>query len=143
MENRQHELIGYVHQNAKMGTETITELIKMTSDIPFRQVLENQLNEYQAIIDEAESITQSNGCSPLKVPFTSEISTNMMLKMNTLKDKSTSNMAKMLIQGSTMGVVEMTKHLREIPNADEQTKQLANRLLQTEQTNIDTMKPYL
>ncbi len=143
MENKQHELIGYVHQNAKMGTETITELIKMTSDIPFRQTLENQLNQYQAIIDEAESISQSRGCQPLKVPLTSELSTNIMLKMNTLTDKSTGNMAKMLIQGSTMGVVEMTKHLREITDADEQTKNLANRLLQTEQANIDTMKSFL
>ncbi len=143
MEDSKHSLVGYVHQNAKMGTETITELIKMTSDIPFRQTLENQLDQYQAIIDEAEKITQARGSKPLKVPASSEMMTNMMLKMKTATDKSTTNMAKMLIQGSTMGVVEITKHLKEIPDADEASKKLANRLLQTEEANIDTMKSYL
>ena len=37
------ELIGFIHQNAKMGTDTIDYMVKTTNDIPFRKVLETQL----------------------------------------------------------------------------------------------------
>ena len=49
------ELLNYILQNAEMGKDTITQLIKITEDIDFRKALETQLIEYQKIYDESDA----------------------------------------------------------------------------------------
>lgn len=138
-----NELLGYVHQNAKMGTDTISYMIKVTNDIPFRKVLESQLNDYQTIADEAQLMCQQRCHKVAEVPDMAAVATSTMLKMNLKADDSVQNMAKMLVKGSTNGVIEITKHIKECNETDTQVKDLANRLLQAEQSNIDQMKAYL
>lgn len=137
------KLLGYIHQNAKMGTDTIGYMVKVTNDIPFRKVLESQLNDYQAIVDEAQSLCQQKGDQVAAVPEMTVNATRAMMKMSLLKDDSVQNMAKLLVKGSTNGVIEITQHLKECGEADKSAVYLANRLLKTEQSNIDRMKAYL
>ena len=49
----------------------------------------------------------------------------------------------MLIQGSTMGIVDVTKRLKEYKNVDKDISALADRLLRFEQQNVDEMKGFL
>ena len=52
-------------------------------------------------------------------------------------------MAQMLIQGSTMGVVEVTRHMKDYDGSDERVNDISQKLLRTEQQNIEEMKKYL
>ena len=140
---QENELLGYIHQNAKMGTDTIAYMVKVTNDIPFRKTLESQLSEYQQIVDDAQYLCQQQGIQAARVPEPAQSASNAMLRMGLMKDDSVGNMAKMLVKGSTNGVIEITRHLKDYPEADQQTKDLATKLLQTEQSNIDQMKKYL
>ena len=70
-------------------------------------------------------------------------STYMALKMNTLTDKTSSHMAEMLIQGSTMGSVDIQKQLNKYSEADTDVRRLGERLLKTEQRNIEQLQQYL
>ena len=143
MLQQDEQLLSFINQNAQMGTETITQLIKITDDIPFRRALETQLTEYQNIVDSAQSLSQKKGVTASDIPGYAKMSSSLMLKITTMKDKTPSNMARMMIQGSTMGVVEITKHRKELPLTDPQTQALAEKLVQTEQKNIEEMKKYL
>lgn len=49
----------------------------------------------------------------------------------------------MIIQGSTMGIVDITKKLKEYSVADMDISALAERLLKLEQQNVDEMKKFL
>ena len=140
---QKNELLGYIHQNAKMGTDTIAYMVKVTNDIPFRKELESQLSEYQAIVDDAQSLCQKLGQQAARVPDAAAAASNTMLKMGLMRDDSVQNMAKMLVKGSTSGVIEITRHIKDNPDADRPTKDLAVKLLKTEQSNIDKMKQYL
>lgn len=59
-----------------------------------------------------------------------------MINLNTLTDKSTSHIAEMIIQGATMGVIDITKRIKEYSEVDEEILELANDLLKFEQRNI-------
>ena len=62
----------------------------------------------------------------------------------TMADDSTSHIAKMLIQGSTMGAVQMTRRLHQLTGrADPALVELGQRLLRTEEQNIQEMKRFL
>ena len=46
-------------------------------------------------------------------------------------------------KGNTMGVTNILQHMSDYQNGDERINDLANKLLQTQQNNIEQMKPYL
>ena len=48
-----------------------------------------------------------------------------------------------MIQGSTMGVTKSLRTLRDCHPKDPKVKDLADKLLKTEQANIDQMKGFL
>ena len=63
--------------------------------------------------------------------------------MNTLADASSEHIAEILINGSNMGIVEMTKQMNRLPDADAGAKRLAEEFLRGEQRHIEELKSYL
>lgn len=63
--------------------------------------------------------------------------------MNTIKDKSNSHIADMLIQGTTMGIIEGRKLLNQNPNADEEIKQILNGFVKMQENNVEKLKTFL
>ncbi|MNV92936.1 hypothetical protein D3C71_1875730 [compost metagenome] len=72
-----------------------------------------------------------------------QMGTYMSTKINISKDDSHSHIAEMIIQGSTMGITDVTKHINKYDEADIDIVKLAKRLLKIEEQNIEEMKPYL
>lgn len=138
------EMLGVIYQNAEMGKDTITHLIEITDSVEFRKRLEAQLIEYQGIFDRADQAIQqqketAEGISPF-----AKISSYMMINFKTLADKSPSHIAEMMIQGSTMGIVDMTKKIKELESdVSPEVLKLAEKLLKTEQSNVEEMKKFL
>ena len=134
------ELLNFVHKNVKMGIDTISHLLDIVDDDRFKVALMTQKEEYRNIADEAERMAGTDlGENGAMAKF----SAYMMIEMKTIADQSPSHIAQMMIQGSTMGVVQATKHLKEQAGAGEEVRALTQRLIETEQDNIETMKSFL
>lgn len=65
------------------------------------------------------------------------------IQMNTLSDKSTSHLADMLIQGSSMGIIEGTKLLNHSTNLDEDVSNLLSTFVSMQQNNVEQLKKFL
>ena len=65
--------------------------------------------------------------------------------MNTLLDSSVSHIADMVLQGSTMGMSDTIKLIREYENtnASEASLALAREMVSFEEQNIERLKAYL
>lgn len=137
------ELLNYVHQNAQMGIETLKELLEDTKDENMKNILQRHLNEFQKYYDISGSKLNEKNAKPKELNFLSRATTDIMININTLTDKSPSHMAEMLIQGSTMGIVDMTKRIKECQGADKETMDLANGLLAFEQNSVNEYKGLL
>ena len=70
-------------------------------------------------------------------------SSEVMSTVKAMADRSPANIAEMVIQGSTMGVTKSLRTIRECDLRDEGIRRLADRLLKTEQANIEEMKRFL
>ncbi|KAB3526259.1 hypothetical protein [Alkaliphilus serpentinus] len=137
------ELLNYIHQNSEMGQDAIKQLIPIVKDDTFKQNLESQFNEYKKIYNKAKTKIQemdkdAKGINPL-----SKASSYIMINLKTLLNKSPSHISEILIQGSTMGTVDITKKLQEYNDADKEILDLGNQLLQFEQRNIEELKRFL
>ena len=69
----------------------------------------------------------------------------MGIQMNTLTDTTVSHMAEMMIQGSTMGITDMTKKVREFEGdgCPDRALRLGRDLISFEQENIEKLKAFL
>ena len=66
-----------------------------------------------------------------------------MSTVKAMADHSPANIAEMMIQGSTMGVTKSLRTIRTCDVKDEGVRRLADKLLKTEQANIEEMKRFL
>ena len=106
-------LLEFIFKNAKMGSETIEDLIDINEDLKFRDELIYEKETYDDFVSKVNKIMKKMGKEAKDLSFFTEMQSYLMIKMETLKDKSSEHIAGMLMQGSTMGIVQITKKLRE------------------------------
>ena len=131
------KLLNEVWSGARCGLTSLRALLDVTDDTHLRNELYREETEYQNIVREAENQLAALNERPDGVPCMTRACTWTGMKMNTLADKSTPHLAGLLIQGNTMGVIEMTKVRASFPDADQKAHQLAAQLLVLEQDNIE------
>lgn len=137
------KLLEVIYEGAQMGRDSIMQLVKASDDAEFRRALEVQQTEYQKIMDDAEGQIRALGAEPEGLGLIAKVSSGVMSAVKTLADDSVANMAEMMIQGSTMGVTKIKRRRGELEEVGEGADRLADRLLRTEESNIESMKNFL
>lgn len=139
------ELLCYIYKNVKMGSDSIITLMPKVDDAAFRTALTDQLSGYEKFASEAEKQLTPYGIKPKEETMMKKMSAKVGIAMNTMADASTSHLAEMLIQGSTMGITDMTKRVREFEGdgCPEQALKVGRDLITFEQKNIEKMKKFL
>ncbi|MCI8497615.1 MAG: hypothetical protein HFE85_05130 [Clostridiales bacterium] len=136
-------MLNFILQNAEMGRTGITHVLPHAKEEKMQQALNNQLIEYDKIYITSMDMLHKRNEQPEHINAMAKLSSYVMSTMKTLTNPSTSKIAEMMIEGSTMGVTKIIKHLNEYDGDDERVRDLANKLLKTEQLNIDQMKKML
>lgn len=138
------DLLQFVHKNAEMGKGTIPKVLEMVEEPEMRKVLHEQLKEYTDIAGQAEDAIRRRGQRPQDPGAVSDAMSEVALHMKTLTDQSPSHIAEMMIRGSTMGTVQMVRRIHNNKaHSDSEALDLANRLLKTEESNIQQLKNFL
>lgn len=137
------ELLNYIYQNAEMGKDSTEHLLKICEDNELKKVLQSQLSEYKKVFDIADNKIKSANKDPKELSSITKLSTDIMLNLKTLKDKSSSHISEMMIQGSTMGIIDITKKLNEYNDASKDILDLGKNLLKFQQEKIEEFKKFL
>ena len=101
-----------------------------------------QIEQYGAVKTDAENEMRTRGYKA-DTCCVGETGMKLGVHMNTLIDSSPSHIAEMLIEGSTMGVIDITRAQNRFAGADENVAGLAQRLCDIERGNIDAMEKRL
>ena len=137
------DLLSHVYQTAEMGRDGISTVLRRTDDPELVKALNRQASEYRNIQNSAEKMLKDRGVQPDGIGMMAKVSSEMMGTMKTMMDHSPSKIAEMMIQGSTMGVTKSLRTIRDCKVKDGGVKDLADKLLKTEQANIEEMKGFL
>ena len=127
-----------VIQNTEMGKNT-----PMTNDARFRAELIRERNGYQELSQEAHTGMEACGGEAQGQSAFAKMNTKMGISMKTLTDKSTRNLAEMLSEGSSQGVMDCIKCQKDYPNAAPGTKRLMQRLQDFEEDNRIKLEQFL
>lgn len=139
----QEKILTAIRQNAEMGTSSIRQIFPSVQDSALKNELRHQLSEYSSqlsTVNRQMSNLHLKG-KPIS-PMTKAMSA-IGIKMKTAADNSTGNLAKMLVQGTNMGIIEINKALNNADTASERLVNQAKDLLNKEQHYLDRLKAYL
>lgn len=135
-------LLGRIYRDARIGAETTDTLLSRTASPMLAASLIRQMYQYRAFAHTAKQKLHERGASPKAISPLARANIHMSAIAHTLLDDSSSHIAELMINGSTMGIIDMTKAVRTIPGSQE-VRHLGRELLNFEENSIEQMKRYL
>lgn len=137
------EFLQFIYKNAEMGVIGIDNIITKVKDEKFEKVLKTQRDEYDNICTETENVLKKYGKQNEEVGSMAKVSTKVMSELTLLKENTTQAIAKMMVEGTNKGIVEIVEKINAYNNSDAEIVVLANKLKNTLEKNIDDLKKYL
>lgn len=141
-----NELLMHIYDISYMGSYSTNKLLTKlkNKDNKIKKLLEDELQIYDLYKKKSEKLIKK---AKLELPaqnIMSKMMSSMGIMMETMKDNSDSAIASMLVEGFTMGIVEMEakiKNYRE--EVDKSTLKLAKELLKFQQKEIENLKTFM
>ena len=141
--NETVQLLQDVVRNARTGQDAVEQLMKKAEGGPMRDELIKEKEAYAVTRRESEQALIDAGGRAEPVGTMAKAGMWMGLEMETLADRSDGHIAEIVIQGATMGVIEMTKALNTYGGADTQARSIASRFVVQQTDAIDRQKAFL
>lgn len=144
--NENMELLNFVYENAEMGVHTLNNLsdILRKKDNKIKGLIEGELKEYNNFLKESEKLLKKNKLEHKKTNLMSKISSKMGIAMETMKDNSDPAIASMVIEGLTMGIVEMETKIESYKKiVDKKILKLSNKFLKFQEEEIEKLKTFM
>lgn len=136
-------LLEAVVQNTEMGKNTLEQIVPMTDDVQFKAELLRERNIYRELNQEAHTAIEACGGTAQGQSAMAKLNTRMGIGMKTLTDKSTRNLAEMLSEGSSQGVMDCIKSQKDYPDAAPGSKRLMQKVQDFEEDNRIRLERFL
>ncbi len=136
-------ILNEINKGAKMGMDSISFVSPKVGEPVMKDNLSYQYTQYQNIVDKVADEFSKYSQIPDEENMATKAMGWMGINFNTITDKSNSHIAEMLIQGTTMGIIEGRKLLNHNPKADKEVKNLLHEFVCFQENNIEKMKEFL
>ena len=143
LKNDNLSLLEAVVQNTEMGKNTLEQIVPMTDDVQFKAELLRERNIYRELNQEAHTAIEACGGTAQGQRAMAKLNTKMGIGMKTLTDKSTRNLAEMLSEGSSQGVMDCIKSQKDYPDAAPGSKRLMQKVQDFEEDNRIRLERFL
>ena len=143
--NKNAELLNDLYSNVKMGSDSIINLLPKVKDDKMKSMMTDQLNQYEKYAQDLKDRLNCAGVEAKEPSAISKISAKIGMEMKSMQDSTTSHMAQMMVQGSTMDVTDLLQKVSVYENLPEcrESVKLAKEIVDFEEHNIEKMKEFL
>ena len=144
--NENLELYKHIYKDSDMAIFTINKLLKdlKEKDNKIKGVIEDILKEYEKYYIESKEYLESNNTSLDENTPLSKMGASMGIKKEVRSDNSDSSIAQMMIEGISMGSLDMEKRITNYKKeVDKKELKFAEEFLKFQQKTINELKKYL
>jgi len=136
-------VLNEVSKIAKMGMDSISYLAPKVSDKEMRKILVAMYSQYGNIQSQVNQHFEKYGEIPDSTPLKDKMMSFAGVQFNTLRDRSNSHIAEIMIQGTLMGVIECQKILNCNLDVQKSTTELIKDFNKFQRDNIDKLNAFL
>ena len=139
------EFLIELHNICDMGVRSTTELLNIIKgkENKIKALLGEELKEYEAALKKVKELIDDKSVMG-NAGLMAKIGSSIGMHIELLKDNSDTKIADMLIQGYTMGLLEVTKLLKKYKDfIGKEEKKIALEIKDFHNKNISELKKYL
>lgn len=140
------ELLEYIYQSSEMGVVSLTNLLKDINgkENKLKPIISEELSTYEKYQKESKKLLSKNKAEVKENSMMTKMMSKMGISKEVKKDNSDAAIAHMVIEGFTMGVVDMETKIKNFKkDADKKVLKLAENYLEFQQEAIERLKKYL
>ena len=128
-----------------MASTQIINLLPKIKDDDMKTFMTSQLDQYEKYARDVKNQLVAQGIEPKEVNPISKLSAKIGMEMKSMQDSTTSHMAEMMVQGSTMDVTDLLQKVSAYEKYPEckNSVSLAKEIVAFEERNIEKMKEFL
>ena len=126
-----------------MGRDTLEHVNDNIGPGSLREAVEKDIFDYSDVCAQVTRKLDEKGEKPRSVGKLPRMMASMMLDMKIGDDTPESEVAKMIIDGTTKGVTECTAKISDFADVDDDVRNIGYKLLWVQQKNIDEMRRFL
>ena len=141
-----YELAALILKDADMSVYTLSGLLDdlKEKDNKIKGTIEDILKGYERYLDKAKTFLEEKECDEKYESKLGKLMSRMGVKKEVRSDNSDSSIAEMLIQGITIGSLDMEKSLKEYEkDAEKEELDMAHDFYSFQQDVITNLKKYL
>ncbi len=133
-----------IYQNTRTAIQSIEDIIDKSVDNDLVSELSKEQDEYSCLAKECENFAKAEKIEGLKDNnWIEKAKLWTSVNMGTMMDKSTRNIAEMVLIGTFMGIITCIKDKEDHKNTSEELDEIMDKLYEFERKNIDRLLPYL
>lgn len=131
------------YKNAHIALQSISDILGKVENKNLQEELKNEYDGYEKIIGKISSYLKENDIEPKDIGFFKKAMLWSSINMKTMINNSKNQIAEMMIQGTVMGINELTAMQNEKERLDPEIAKLIDELLKLEEDYNERLKKYL
>ena len=145
MDRNDLNVLDEVNKGCTMGMDAIEFVSKKVGDEDFRKTLGIEYNKYKDISRRVNSLYDEADTrkDPHETGGMNKVMTWWGIQMKSMNDKSNSNLAELLINGTNMGIIEGRRLLNQNPNINQDIHTLLDEYVKMQERSVETLKSFL
>ncbi len=133
-----------IYQNTKTATQSIEDIIMKVKNTDLINELSREQDEYSCLCKECENFAKAEKIENLKDNnWLEKAKLWSSINMGTAFDKSTRNIAEMLLFGTFMGIITCIKDKSDHKDVSKELDEILDQLCEFEKNNLERLIPYL
>lgn len=137
------EILNSVYRNAQMAYEASSDLLKHCRNNALGREISAQQQRYKNITSNVRRELARRGEAAVEAPPYVKSMAKMGIAMKTAANQSSSNIAKIMLRGTTMGIIDMQRTVNRSHAAEHGIRNSAEKLLEREQEFCEELKRFL
>lgn len=140
------ELLEYIYKTAEMGAFSLTTLIDLLNgkENKIKKTVEEEIKGYEKYLKESKKLIEKHKYELKETGMMAKMGATMGIKKETKCDNSDAAIAHMIIEGLTMGVVDISTKINNYKgSADKKIVKLAEDFLKFQEDEIEKLKNFL
>lgn len=137
------QAISELYKNVTMAQNCVKTLLPYVEQQEVTKALHKQVEQYDSYIEQIGTVGKNLNFDPTPAPKALIAMANMGIKMKMLTNKHTTHVAKIMLQGTLNGIIDLYRLMKENDQIHPEVALLEKQVLRYEENKFESIKSWL
>ena len=137
------EALSDLYKNVTMAQNCVKTLLPYVEEQEVTKTLHKQVEQYDHYVEQLDELCENLNFDPTPAPKMLIKMANMGIKAKMLTDKSTTHVAKIMLQGTLNGIIDLYRLIGENEDVHPEVALMQKQILRYEEGKFESLKAWL